>query len=84
MLIPMDTGQNPLLGIDPLRESCLEMLNYFASQMEVATKEACLALARAVDYISHFYTMPIAGKHHCTQSETRSGSTGIKSLQLTQ
>jgi len=81
---PNGHWQNPLLGIDPLRESCLEMLITLPLRWKWPTKEACLALARAVDYISHFYTMPIAGKHHCTQSETRSGSTGIKSLQLTQ
>src|SRR5467141_3070136 len=51
----MDTGQNPQLGIEPLRESFLEMLNDFASRMEVATKEACSALSRAADNMAHFY-----------------------------
>src|SRR5882672_10166043 len=32
----MDTGQNPQLGIEPLRESCLETLNDFASWMDAA------------------------------------------------
>src|SRR5882672_6609321 len=54
-LFMMDTGQNPQLGIEPLRESCLEMLNDFVSQMEVATKEACSALSRAADDMAHFY-----------------------------
>ena len=51
----MDTGQNPRLGIEPLRESRLETLNDFASQMEVATKEACSALSQAMDDMAHFY-----------------------------
>src|SRR5467141_4079291 len=51
----MDTGQNPRLVIEPLRESCLETLNNFASQMEAATKEACSALSRVVDDMAHFY-----------------------------
>ena len=51
----MDTSQNPQLGIDPLRESCLETLNNFASQMEAAMKEACSALSRVVDDMAQFY-----------------------------
>ena len=51
----MDMGQNPQLGIEPLRESCLETLNDFASQMEVATKEAHLALSQVADDMAHFY-----------------------------
>src|SRR5882672_8076821 len=51
----MDTGQNPQLGIEPLRESCLKTLNNFTSWMEVAMKEACLALSRAADDMAHFY-----------------------------
>src|SRR5882724_598676 len=51
----MDTGQNPRLGIEPLRELCLETLNNFASQMEAATKEACSALSQVVDDMAHFY-----------------------------
>ena len=45
----MDMGQNPQLGIEPLRESHLETLNDFTSRMEAATKEAHLALTRAAD-----------------------------------
>src|SRR5467141_407965 len=45
----MDTGQNPRLSIEPLRESCLKTLNDFASEMEVAMTEARLALSRAAD-----------------------------------
>src|SRR5882724_13482481 len=51
----MDMGQNPQLGIEPLRESCLETLNDFSSQMEVATKEACLALSQVADDMARFY-----------------------------
>ena len=51
----MDTGQNPQLGIEPLRESCLKTLNNFASWMEAATKEAHSALSRVVDDMACFY-----------------------------
>src|SRR5882672_459620 len=51
----MDTGQNPRLGIEPLRESHLETLNDFASWMDVATKEAHSALSREADDMARFY-----------------------------
>ena len=51
----MDTRQTPQLGIEPLRESHLKTLNDFCSQMEVAMKEACSALSRAVDDMACFY-----------------------------
>src|SRR5882672_2984786 len=51
----MDTTQNPRLSIEPLRESCLEMLNNFASRMDAATKEAHSALSRAADDMARFY-----------------------------
>src|SRR5882724_601904 len=51
----MDTGQNPRLGIEPLRESRLETLNDFTSWMEAATKEAHSALSQAADDMAHFY-----------------------------
>src|SRR5882672_11094527 len=51
----MDMGQNPQLGIEPLRESCLETLNDFASQMDAAMKEACSALSRVADDMARFY-----------------------------
>src|SRR5882672_8786982 len=51
----MDTRQNPQLSIEPLRESHLETLNDFTSQMEVAVKEACSALSRAADDMACFY-----------------------------
>jgi len=54
-LFMMDTGQNPQLSIEPLRESHLETLNDFTTQMEAATKEAHLALSRAADNMAHFY-----------------------------
>src|SRR5467141_2284247 len=51
----IDTGQNPRLGIELLRELCLEMLNDFADQMEMATKEARSALSKAADNMARFY-----------------------------
>jgi len=51
----MDTRQNPQLGIEPLRESCLETLNDFAFRMEETIKEAHSALTRAADDMAHFY-----------------------------
>src|SRR5882724_7384515 len=51
----LDTRQHPQLGVEPLRESCLETLNDFASRMEKATEEACSALARAANDMARFY-----------------------------
>ena len=51
----MTTGQNPQLGIEPLRESRLKTLNNFTSWMEAATKEARLALSQAADDMACFY-----------------------------
>src|SRR5882672_4274108 len=51
----MDTGQNPQLSIEPLRESHHETLNVFTSWMEAAMKEACSALSRVTDHMAHFY-----------------------------
>ena len=51
----MDTGKNPQLGIEPLKESHLETLNNFASRMEAVMKEAHSALARAADDMACFY-----------------------------
>src|SRR5882724_6676125 len=51
----LDTGQNPHLGIELLRESHLETLNDFASQMEAATKKAHSALTKAANNMAHFY-----------------------------
>jgi len=50
-----DTGQNQQLGIEPLRESHLETLNDFTSQMEAAMKEVHSALTRVADDMAHFY-----------------------------
>ena len=71
----MDMGQNPRLGIEPLRESHLETLNNFTSQMEAATKEACSALSQVADDMAHFYN---AHRREAPlyMSETRSGSMG--------
>src|SRR5882724_3520346 len=41
--------------MEPLRESCLETLNDFASRMEEATEEMCSALVRAADNMAQFY-----------------------------
>src|SRR5882672_10591598 len=54
-LFMMDTGQNPRLGIEPLRESRLETLNDFASRMDAAMKEARSALSQAADDMARFY-----------------------------
>ena len=51
----MDTGQNPWLGIEPMRESHLKTLNDIASRMEVAMKEACSALTREADNMACFH-----------------------------
>ena len=50
----MDTQKYPQLGIEPLRESHLEMPNNFASWM-AAMKEVCSALVSAADNFAHFY-----------------------------
>jgi len=71
----MDTRQNPQLSIELLRESHLEMLNDFTSCMEAVTKEGFSALAKMADDMAHF-SMPITGKPHYMQLETRSGSMG--------
>jgi len=63
----MDTGQNPQLGIEPLRESCLETLNNFASRIEVATKKVCSALARAADDMACFWIASKATKSYKQQ-----------------
>ena len=57
MFIPfmLDTGKNPLLSIEPMRESHLETLNNFTSWMEAVTKEAHSALTQAADDMAHFY-----------------------------
>ena len=47
--IMLETGQNPHLGIELLRESHLETLIDFASQIEAATKEAHSALTQAAN-----------------------------------
>jgi len=51
----LDTGQHPQLGMELLRESCLETLNEIASRMEQATDEACSALTIAADDMAQFY-----------------------------
>src|SRR5882724_11013243 len=51
----LNTGQHPKLSVEPLRESCLETLNDFASRMEKATEEVHSALARAADDMAQFY-----------------------------
>src|SRR5882724_3215369 len=53
----IDTGQQPWLGIEPLRESHLETLKDFTSRMNKATDEACLALSQAADDMARFYNV---------------------------
>jgi len=43
-LFMFDTGQNPLLVIELLRESQLETLNDFTSKIDAEMLEACSAL----------------------------------------
>jgi len=54
ILFMMDTDR-PSAGQRAIKESCLETLNDFASQMEVATKEVCSALTKAADNMACFY-----------------------------
>ena len=51
----LNTGQNPQLGIELMRESQMETLNDFASWMEAATKVAHSALAQAANDMACFY-----------------------------
>jgi len=75
----MDTGQNHQLGREPLRESCLETLNDFASQMEVATRKYVqLSLRQQIIWPASM--TPIEWKHLYTCSETKSGSIDRTSL----
>jgi len=76
----MDTGQNPQLCIVKFR---VDMLNNFASRMELAKKEAHSALTRAADDMAHSMTH-MRRKHLYTQSETKCGSMGKTSPQLIQ
>jgi len=45
----LNTTQHPQLSVEPLRESCLETLNEFASRMGKAMDEAQSALNQAAD-----------------------------------
>jgi len=45
----LDTGKNPWLGVELLRESHLETLNNFASRMGKAMDKACSALTQAAN-----------------------------------
>jgi len=58
----MDTRKNPWLSIGLLRESHLETLNDFSSQMKAAMKEAWSALPKAADNIACFYNT------HCREA----------------
>src|SRR5882724_8845778 len=51
----LDTGQHPRLGVEPLRESCLETLKDFTSRMNKATDKARSALSQAADDMARFY-----------------------------
>ena len=58
----LNTGKHPQLGMELLRESCLETLNDFASRMEKATDEAHPALIQAADDMACF------NNAHCRQA----------------
>jgi len=45
----LNTGQNTWLGMELLRELCLEPLNDFTSRMTAVMNEACSALAKVAD-----------------------------------
>src|SRR5882724_7875690 len=51
----LNTGQHPWLGVEPLRESCLETLNDFTSRMGKATDEAHSALTQGANNIIQLY-----------------------------
>ena len=51
----LDVGQNPRLGLEPIRESQLESLDNFASRMAQVTEEARAALVKAGDDMARFY-----------------------------
>ena len=69
----LDTGKNPQLGTELLRESCLETLNDFASQMEAVMKKHTQPFPgwQTTWPIS---TTPTTERLHYTQSGTRFGS----------
>src|SRR5882724_811654 len=75
----MDMGQNPQLSIEPLRESCLETLNDFASQMKWPQKKHARPYLRW-QTTWPTSTIPTGERPHCIQLETRSGSMGRISL----
>ena len=51
----LDTGQHPILGLEPIQETRLEALEEFTTHMESATQEARSALEKAADDIACFY-----------------------------
>ena len=51
----LDTGQNPQLSVELLRESHLETLNDFASRMDKAMDEAHSTLTRAANDMAWLY-----------------------------
>ena len=51
----LDNGQQPRLGVEPIREIWLEALEEFIICMEEVTKEARSALEKAADDMAHFY-----------------------------
>jgi len=53
----LNTGWNPWLGMELLRESHLKTLNDFASRMTAATNEALSALTKAADDMAQFYNV---------------------------
>ena len=77
---PLDNGQHPQLGVEPIRETRLEALGEFTTRMPQATQEAQSALSKAADDMACFYDL-----HHqkpqSIRSVTRFGSM-YKTLQL--
>lgn len=51
----LNTGRNPRLGVEPLRESKMESVEAFVSKMQSARKEAEAALHRAADDMARYY-----------------------------
>ena len=51
----LNTGQNPRLGFEPIRETRLESLDNFTSRMAQATDKAQAALVKAANDMAQFY-----------------------------
>jgi len=65
----LNTRQNPQLGMEPLRELCLEPFDSFTSRMTAVMNKVHLALTNMVDDMAGFTTFT-RRKPHCTKLET--------------